>query len=225
MYNNDKRPEGSNTNPLMSTNTVQGIEFNMTNILKYFSMVSPFLIAFFMVMISVFNSNFKGFIYLGGLAILLLITTMFQNVIKYNPMEHGHVSRICKVFSFPNPIGLYSIPQFSSALYSYTFIYLFAPMISNGMFNFPLILCILTFLVIDSVIKVNGNCTNPLGVLFGIIMGIVWGALFFTILNAYSNADYLFYSDYLSDKVACSMPEKQKFKCRVYKNGELLAST
>ena len=62
MYNKDNLKVPMNS-PL-PRNAVQGIEFNMTNILKYFSMIAPFLISFFMVMISVFNSNFKGFIYL-----------------------------------------------------------------------------------------------------------------------------------------------------------------
>jgi hypothetical protein len=214
----------SNSNPSSAYNEVHGVDLNMANILKYFSMIAPFLITFFMVMLSLFNANFKGFIYLGGVVVLLMIITLFQNVIKYNPRSRGQVSRICKVFSFPDPIGLYSIPQFSSALYSFTFLYLFAPMLSNSMFNFPLLLSILTFYVIDTVIKVNSNCTNPLGVLFGTIMGLVWGGIFFTILYSYSNADYLYYSDYMSDKVACTRPSNQKFKCKVYKNGELLAT-
>ena len=204
--------------------SVTGIEFNLTNLLQYFSMVAPFIIAFFMVMISIFNFNFKGFIYIFGLIILFLIITLFQTIIKYNPSKYGVVSRICKTFSFPDPFGLYSIPQFSSSMYSFTFLYLFSPMIATGLYNIPLLVSILSFYVIDTVIKVNGNCTNPLGVLFGTIMGIVWGSIFFMILRTYNNADLLFYDDYLSDKVACTRPSKQQFKCRVYKNGELLGT-
>ena len=208
--------------PASPGTTVTGIDFNLTNILKYFSMVAPFLISFFMVMISIFNSNYKGFIYLFGLVILFFIITVFQNIIKYNPSKYGTVSRICKTFAFPEPFGLYSIPQFSSSLYSFTFIYLFLPMITFGMYNVPLLVSLLSFYVIDLVIKVNSNCTNPLGVLFGTIMGIVWGSIFYTILSSYNNSNLLFYDDYLSDKVACTRPSKQQFKCRVYKNGELL---
>ena len=114
---------------------------------------------------------------------MFFIITTFQNIIKFNPSKHGTVSRICKTFAFPEPFGLYSIPQFSSSLYSFTFIYLFLPMMAFGMFNVPLLISILTFYVIDLVIKVNGNWVQPLGVLFGTIMGIVWGTIFYTILS------------------------------------------
>ena len=61
--------------------TVTGIDFNLANILKYFSMIAPFLIAFFMVMISIFNSNFKGFIYLFEYNYFVLYNYYFS---KYN---------------------------------------------------------------------------------------------------------------------------------------------
>ena len=44
----------------------------------------------------------------------------------------------------------------------------------------------------------------------------------YNILKITGNDSLLYYDEYVSDKVACSRPEKQTFKCAVYKNGELL---
>ena len=38
------------------------------------------------------------------------------------------------------------------------------------------------------------------------------------------NTSLLYYDDYTSNKVACSKPNKQTFKCSVYKNGEIIKS-
>ena len=37
----------------------QGIELTFSNVFKFFSAIAPFLLTFLMVMISIFNSNFK----------------------------------------------------------------------------------------------------------------------------------------------------------------------
>ena len=199
-----------------------GVTFNMANLMKYFTMMGPFLLTFFMIMLSIFNSNPKGFIYLLGVGILLIIISLFQNVIKYDPKNYGPVSAICKVFAFPDPFGLYSIPQFSSSLYAFTFIYLIAPMIQNSIFNIPFLVTLLVIGTVDAIVKTNSNFTTGLGIVLGAVFGIFWGFLYYSILNLYGSSQLLYYDDYLSNKVACSRPEKQKFKCSVYKNGELI---
>jgi len=59
----------------------------------------------------------------------------------------------------------------------------------------------------------------------GALIGFVWSIVFYNIL--YQNntlKDFLYYNDFDSNKVACMRPSKQKFKCSVYKNGELVES-
>ena len=59
-----------------------------------------------------------------------------------------------------------------------------------------------------------------LGALVGFILGTLWYTLFHT-----SGYDSLLYFDELrSNKVVCSRPAKQSFKCSVYKNGQLVSS-
>ena len=77
-------------------------------------------------------------------------------------------------------------------------------------------------LVIDSSARIKNNCTNGLGVVFGVILGLIIGGLYVLIIDSAGYNNLLYNDDFVSNKVACSKPSKQQFKCSVYKNGELL---
>ena len=74
----------------------------------------------------------------------------------------------------------------------------------------------------DSYARVKNYCTNPVGVIFGLILGLVIGTIYYVIIKGSGNELLLYNTDFISNKVACSRPSKQQFKCAVYKNGELL---
>jgi hypothetical protein len=52
-------------------------------------------------------------------------------------------------------------------------------------------------------------------------MLIGWGWV--SIIGA-NSPSLLYHTDYISNKEVCSMPEESNFKCKVYKNGELISS-
>ena len=61
---------------------MSGIELNTTNIFMFFSSIIPFLLVFFMVMVSVFSYNIKGFVYLFGVFLLYMISIPLQNTLN-----------------------------------------------------------------------------------------------------------------------------------------------
>jgi hypothetical protein len=69
--------------------------------------------------------------------------------------------------------------------------------------------------------KSANYCTTPTGIVLGSFIGIIWGLFWYFLIQGQNN-ELLYYDDLLSNKVACSRPSQQKFKCSVYKNGELL---
>tara|TARA_B100000424_G_C22944042_1_gene502363 strand:- start:3791 stop:4405 length:615 start_codon:yes stop_codon:yes gene_type:complete len=199
------------------------IALSFSNVFQFFSAIAPFLLIFLMVMVSIFNSDIKGLIYLLGIILSFVFTIMLQSIIRYNPAALGkEVSTLCKIFALPNPIGGYSSPSFNSVMIAFTFIYLFIPMDSNNVVNYPLLICILGIFIIDAFTRMKGNCTNAQGIILGGVLGLILGAIWYNILKITGNDSLLYYDEYVSDKVACSRPEKQTFKCAVYKNGELL---
>ena len=192
-----------------------GINVSLTDVFGVISMVSPFLLAFLMVMISIINSNIKGFVYLCGLVILFGIVYLFQQTIR---AQVAPSNKFCNLFNVTN----YSVPSFNSALYLYTISYILLPMIVINMINFPLIIVLFLLYIIDCVIKISFGCTPAIGVLMGSFLGLFYGITWYFIIKSSGNTNLLYYDDLISNKIACSKPTKQKFKCQVFKNGELI---
>jgi len=208
-------PDSTEPFPNNKTYFSSGMNLNLTDFISLISLISPFLIAFLMVMISVINSNVKGLIYLLGLIILFVIVFLFQTTLRV-PMDK--TNQFCNIFS----ISQFSVPSFNSALYLYTIFYTLLPMITMHMVNFPLIIVFLLLYITDCIIKYRNRCTSPVGIIMGSILGLFFGISWFIIIRATGQKGLLYYDDLVSNKIACSRPTKQNFKCQVYKNGELI---
>jgi hypothetical protein len=195
----------------------QHAALTVPSLFAYFSMISPFLLVLVFVFISIINSNLKGLIYLLGVILLFVIIALFQNVLRVSPSDKA--SAFCQLFAVPYPI--FTVPSFNSAIFLFTIVYLFVPMMINRIMNFPLLFVILVLFVIDCSMKTANYCTTPTGIVLGSFIGIIWGLFWYFLIQGQNN-ELLYYDDLLSNKVACSRPSQQKFKCSVYKNGELL---
>tara|TARA_B110000114_G_C14905417_1_gene322437 strand:- start:417 stop:716 length:300 start_codon:yes stop_codon:yes gene_type:complete len=98
-------------------------------------------------------------------------------------------------------------------------------MFSKSIFNLPIIIFFLLFFGLDAFTRIKLRCTGIPGVIIGALIGFIWGFVYYFILsNSESTKEFLYYSDFESNKVACLRPSKQKFRCNVYKNGELIES-
>ena len=95
-------------------------------------------------------------------------------------------------------------------------------MINMHMINFPFILTFLLLYITDCIIKNKNKCSSPVGIIMGSILGLVFGITWFLVIRATGQTGLLYYDDLVSNKIACSRPTKQNFKCQVYKNGELI---
>ena len=88
------------------------------------------------------------------------------------------------------------------------------------MANFSILVVVLFFYIIDCITKISNECTDFYGImlatLIGLFIGMCWAAIFMK-----SNPSYLYYN-LPSNAEICSRPSNQKFKCNVYKNGEIL---
>jgi hypothetical protein len=199
----------------MATN--QNASLNYPNVFTYFSMISPFLVVLLFVFISIINSNLKGFIYLLGIFMLFFIILLFQKVLRLESPVNS--SPYCQVFAFPLPV--YGVPSFNSAIFLFTIVYMFLPMLMNNIINFPLLVTLFIFYAIDCVIKTGNKCTSPIGIVLGSFVGLVWGLLWYFLIQT-QDKSLLYYDDLISNKIACSRPTQQQFRCAVYRNGELL---
>ena len=76
----------------------------------------------------------------------------------------------------------------------------------------------------DIIIQNNYGCTDvsyiAMTMILSIIVGFIWSSFVMSVAS-----DLTYHTDYItSNKEVCSMPSEQKFKCKVYKNGELITT-
>ncbi len=198
----------------------QGMNLNLTHFFQFFSVIAPFLLPFVLCMISVFNQDIKGLVYLAALiftaVVAIFLNKQFGTTLPANP--------ICNVINFPYDSKGNNIPYFNSVAITFTFMYLLYPMIANGSYNVPIILFTLFIYIIDVyikwfVIKCVGSAEIAFGTLIGLVCAFTWCSLFYFT----DNNSVLYFNNLPDGKTEkCSTPDKQTFKCAVYKNGQLI---
>lgn len=198
-----------------------GMEFNLVNVIQSFSYVSPMLLSFFLVASSTFNKNAKGIVYLGGVLMFSFLSTLLKPLIGSKMKPDASVT--CNVFDlgYTN----YNSPAFYSVFIAFTLAYLLMPMITNGTYNFYVLISLIILFFIDAFSKNYNKCTTPLGIFLGGLIGVLFGIIYWALLYFTNAENLLFFQPETSDNVVCSRPSKQTFKCKVYKNGKLVKTT
>jgi hypothetical protein len=198
------------------------IELTLTNIFQFIAALAPLILGFFMIMISVFNQDIKGIIYLAGILISTVINFMALHMIKHKRDDIEGSSEVCDLIHLPFNLSDYNIPSLNSVLLTFTFVYLIMPMVASNQMNYALIIFLSGMIVVDAISKIMNKCTNIGGVLIGCLLGGIMGAIWYIIFKAAGLNSLLYFNTGDNDKLYCSRPKNQTFKCAVYKNGEII---
>jgi len=199
-----------------------GMSFTFSNIIQFFSGISSILLAFFMIMTSFFNQDIKSIIYLAGAFIAFIFNVAALKPALGNKIEAGTRSPICDIIDIPIN-GNFDGPNGNSVFIAYTLMYLTIPMFENNEINFPLMISIITLFGMDAFYKLNNKCTSSFGIVIGGLVGGLIGTGYYYLLSSFGLKDVTYFSENGSNNSeTCSMPNKQTFKCAVYKNGELI---
>ena len=192
----------------------RGMQPNMYNHMLVYVFMGPYILITFFILLSILNMNMKGVMYTIGVILLLGVISILQLFVP-----NTGIIKKCNFFGdFLN-----DIPTFSTALYSYTMVYLFMAMLNSNILNVGLMILLFCITALDLVIRSQTRCTNGIGILFGLIIGGIIG-VFWYMLMAESGPKFLYFEEYVSNKVACSVPKKQDFKCRLFKDGQEIDS-
>lgn len=207
---------GSNTQPSSfgTQTTSHQLAPTTSNLFVLLAFLGPYILISFFGLMSLFNQNLKGIIYLIGIALLTMVL-FFINPLILPPLNK---LKSCYIFGLNNVVD---IPSFSIGVYTYTFTYLLASMIRTRIFNIVILTTLLLLIAVDLSIKTRFSCTNIQGLFTGSIFGFVVGLCMFFLISSITT-DLLYFSEYVTDKQVCTKPSKQKFACHVYKNGELI---
>ena len=199
------------------------MELNFSNMLQFFSAISPILLAFCLVLISLFNSDIKGMVYLGGILIASLINLFILNTLKIK--SQALIPPFCNLVEFPFNLNEYISPAFNSMFIAFTLAYLYMPMKNISGINYPVLMFVLGLLLLDGATKIFGGCTTISGVLLGSLVGFLLGIGWFALFYNTDHKDLLFFGVEASNNVVCSRPKQQTFKCSLYKNGTIIGAT
>jgi hypothetical protein len=197
------------------------INKSFSNIFKIFSAMSPLLLAFFLIMSSLFNQNIKGLVYLSGVLISVVINIFLMNLVGSKRMM-GTESYTCDIFDFSS--GEFNNPAPTSLFIAFTIAYLFLPMKYNNQINYVVLISLLGLFILDAVTKINKNCTTGPGLVLGGLIGLLFGSLWYALFHVSGYDSLLYFDELTSNRVLCSKPSKQTFKCSVFKGGQLISS-
>lgn len=194
-----------------------------SNMAQLFSLISPFLLGFFIFMSSIFNLNIKGIIYLGGILIASLINAFLMGTIQETQPDPKKASIACGLVN-TDSLSFYGTPSPSGVFIAFTCAYLLLPLYYNDQMNYVLLISLLCLLIIDVIAKTYNGCTSYVGAALGCLVGFILGAGWYTLFKAAGYESLVYFNEMNSNKVMCSRPSKQTFKCSVYKHGELISS-
>jgi hypothetical protein len=198
-----------------------GIQLTFSNITQLFSALAPVFISFFLIMLSIFNQNVKGIIFISGALLATFFNILLMNLIK-SPISPD-ASQICNLIEFPL-ITRYNSPASTSLFIAFTLAYLFMPMYTNSQMNYPVVATLLALFAIDTLTRINNKCSTLGGSILGGLVGIILGILWYGMFHLLGYDDLLYFDELETNRVLCKKPSKQTFKCSVYKNGQLISS-
>lgn len=204
---------------------------NSMNILYSLSFYSPLIICTSIFILSIFTAPIaKAFAFFISIFIITFLRILvFKGIgTKINPdLPSICLTGVTEIF----------IPQditYSTYILCFTLMYLLMPMImlssqnKINAINYSVLGFFIFYIVFDLGIKLRLSCISSLFsglVICDIISGLFLGALIAgPIMYGTPLKKYLYINELNSNKEVCSLPSKQQFKCKLFRNGELVGN-
>lgn len=186
-----------------------GMDNIAANMFPFLVMVLPYVLIGFFVLLSVFNENLKGIMYITGIVMLISFTSIFiQDSPRENISGRKEVCRLFDLYGFSK-----SLP-FSIMVYSFTFIYLILPMYIFEHINYQVIILLMFSIVLDTFYRTRYSCDSMRYILTAGIVGTIVGFVWFSLVYAV-NHDLLYHTELVSNKLSCSLKSEQRYSCEV----------
>jgi hypothetical protein len=199
------------------------VPMTLTNLFQYISFTAPILVIFFITLFSIMQNNLeKGLIFNMGIVILSTIVYILKNVIRNKQSDNA--SPFCNIipgpFTVTSDSNIFDAPSMSTSILSFSSTYLIYPMLNNNQHNYTLLVFLIGITSINAVVEYNQQCSDIMGIVFGLLLGIIFAIVYYNILHMSKKSNLVYFSDTISNNVQCSKPTKQNFKCEIYKDGK-----
>jgi len=179
-------------------------------------LLSPIILVCCIVFLSFSYQNYKGFVYLGFLLGLCLLRTV---IFSFNEWEKTNISDKCnQMIQF----GQYGSASISSFIFGFTFMYIIFPMMYNKEVNIWIIVSLVLFFATDLSTRIKYSCITLANYISNFLFGIVSAIIIISLMYAGGSGKFIFFNEFSNNSEICSKPDKQTFKCKVYKNGQFV---
>lgn len=179
--------------------------------------MSPFIVMFSVLWCSIASQSFSGPIFILFTLAASALRMWFVHVAV--PPELGYkASKMCDAVNYG-----WGSRGYSTFFLSFATAYMSMPMFINRDVNYPVFASLVFLLLFDIGFKTVNTCITPSGYFANIVAGLFLAVVILGTMYGTKSASYLMFNT-PSDKVVCSVPRKQQFKCAVAKNGAIQAS-
>jgi len=219
----------------------------INGLLEKLSLYSPLIVVTGVFMSAVFSSNLsKGLTYLMITMMVVLLRHTAMNPYNFvksltegtvitgpeKPMVGGRKSRMRNmtggdIGNCDMGIGKYGDDStLGLFILSFTMFYICTPMFIINSINWFVLVLFIFYIVADYYAKMSNKCYagKAVTIFANVLAGVALGSIASLLIYTYQN-DWSMINVTSSGKQVCSMAAEQTFKCGVYKNGELIAST
>jgi len=198
------------------------------NFIVFISLYSPVIIALTMVAMSFTTKSWKGLIFLAFLIASCSFRSYLYFLFDKRPYVQDTSRFICDSVQYTGP-G-FSNNLFSPFVFAFTIMYVSLPMFYNKQINIYVFAGLFGYFLLDTFIKYGNKCISDYQELFiNVLGGAFLSGVLVILMNMGGSGKHLFYNDEndtddTGTGTKCAMSDsRQTFKCRVYKNGELIS--
>jgi hypothetical protein len=195
---------------------------NIMNIFNSLSFYSPLIILSSVFIFSMFTATISKF----GWYLLWVFTISCIRFFMYRAVPTQGAPPLCDTFI---PIDY----TYSTYILTFTMAYFIMPMLliskqnNINALNYGVLGFFIAYIVLDLFIKNSLQCIPKIFssiVIGNLLSGLLCGIIIVIIMYGSTLKNYLYINEVNTNKEVCSMPSKQQFKCRVFKDGTLIGN-
>tara|TARA_Y100000022_G_C13223795_1_gene363780 strand:- start:603 stop:1220 length:618 start_codon:yes stop_codon:yes gene_type:complete len=195
------------------------ISLTYSNLLKYLSLLTPFLLSFYIVISNILtNTPIKAIIYLFGVIMLSTLNTLLKGFVK--SYQSPLASPLCNVLPYPftqrdnTQMGqVLNSPSLVTTILSFTLSFMVYPMIINKEVNSAFLMFMIILIIINISVELSGYCSNLTGIIFGIISGGFIGIIYYLLLESSGYGEIAYMTQFNTNNIQCGKAGTQKFRC------------
>ena len=185
------------------------------NIIKFITLLSPFILTSYLVLESFFRQDLKGLIFLAGGFLASFIGLLMRLLFKSRrPLEP---SPGCNIFELSIlELNQYSEPAFNTLYLSFALVYICANMWITGNWNIPIFIALTTLWISNMFVRISLKCVNGTDIVLGAFIGLTLGMLYYMLIKA-TRPEWTYFGESPSDRQSCRRIGTTKFKCTIRK--------